>query len=306
MRRTATTSTATSRCRRSSASACGAMSRVLGAPASTFASVDDYEAVGAGVRLARRRRARGQHRRGAQRHGDRHARGRALRGIGVGPRRGGAARVTAPCAWRRGVPAGRRGAQPRRDRAAARGRLTRRAAPRRPAARWARWPRGSASATRTSCSATPTAPGPLPGTSTSEWRGRGGARLVQLRQLDLFADLPARRRREPLLAGLRGASCDGGAPRCCGCSRTARAGIAPRRGPRQFAEASSRDVREAGREAGRQAVHARAGLELKDSAPCAARARSAQRAGGRRSGRGAVDAHRSPRRRARAHTPPAS
>ncbi len=131
-RRTGTTSTATSRCRRSSASSVGAMSRAARARRrETFDCVDDYEAVTAPVFAWRdavaQRRA---HRRRAQRDRDRQRLARARRQRrrrgADGARAGRIAALARACARRASCarfPLAVRRAQPRRHRPAARRRL---------------------------------------------------------------------------------------------------------------------------------------------------------------------------------------
>ena len=144
------------------------------------------------VRLARRRRPRRAHRGRAERHRHRHRlAGAARRDDGrrrLAGRRAGSAqlrrarpRSRPPAAHPRaggGLPAGRGGAQPGRPRPPAQRHLRRGAAPGGPAGDGAggRPPRPRAAPT--SCSGTPTAPGPCRGTPEGEWRSPGGARLL--------------------------------------------------------------------------------------------------------------------------------
>ncbi len=154
----------------------GAMSRVLGRPAAAFSRVEDYEAVSPvfAWRDAVAREARTGRRLERRGHGARLASARRRGGGGVRHQ------PVASCA-------GSRSRAPSRSRwprstAPGSGPCGLTSPPRSCAApgcgRWARWRRGSAWATPTWSSATPTAPGPLPGDHEAEWRGRGGARLV--------------------------------------------------------------------------------------------------------------------------------
>ena len=222
------------------APAVGAMSRLLGRPAAGFASVEDYEAGRAGLRLARRRRPRRSHRRGLNGM----ATVAAWRALGGGSSDADAAEVSA----RRRDPA-RRGCSARC--AGARscagfplavaalnragmgplhadisGTALRRAGLR----RWGRSPRGSGSATPRRLRPHPSHR-PARRRRRHEWRGPA-ARGSQLRQLGLRDDfLDSAGPSNPYWPGGAVLVEDDPAhpPRRCACSATAPASSSRRR-----------------------------------------------------------------------------
>ena len=151
----------------------GAMSRLLGRPASTFDSVGDYEAMGAPVfawrdAVARDARTGAALNGMAARHRLACAQGRLHSGR-ARPRRDREAAATPRD--RRGLPTRRGRAQPRGDRPAARGRVDARAASRRAARDGGG--RGAPRPRRRVCRLRPHPPGgAAPGDEEQEWRGR--------------------------------------------------------------------------------------------------------------------------------------